>query len=164
MQSPLNLTPCLLLGAILLGAPLTAGAQTEGDATDAPCAAAAPDCLAQPPTTDTRTRVDGAAGDHHEAVFHAVSTGFIVVASTDLSLSMYQIGRGAAREGAFGAQWQDSPVAFALTKSAMAAGFAYGLQRMHKTRPKTALILGIAATAIEGWLTVRSARLSPAQP
>ena len=96
---------------------------------------------------------------HHEGLFRAVNTSFLAAASTDLSLSMYQIGRGVARESGFGAQWQDSPVAFSVTKTGMAVAFAYALQRMHKTRPKTALVLGVAATAVEGWLTVRSARL-----
>ena len=111
----------------------------------------------------TRTTLS-TADSHRDVRFRALSTAFLIAASTDLSVSMYQVGRGAAREVGFGAQWQDSPVAFALTKSAMAAAFAYGLQRMHKNRPKTAFVLGVAATAIEGWLAVRGARFSPANP
>jgi hypothetical protein len=96
----------------------------------------------------------------HDALFQSVTAALIVSASTDLSVSMYQVGRGTAREVAFGAPWQDSPVVFALTKSAVAAAMVYGLQRMHKTRPKTALVLGIATTAVEGWLTARSALIA----
>jgi hypothetical protein len=95
----------------------------------------------------------------HEGLFQTVSAALIVSASTDLSVSMYQIGRGNAREAGFGAAWQDSPVMFAVTKSAISAALVYGLQRMHKTRPKSAIVLGLAATAVEGWLTVRSARI-----
>jgi hypothetical protein len=95
--------------------------------------------------------------------FHVVMGAFITAAGADLAVSMYQIGRGAAREGAFGAPWQDSPVAFAISKSAMTAAFVYGVQRVRKTRPKTALVLGIAATAAEGWLAARSASM-PAPP
>jgi hypothetical protein len=43
----------------------------------------------------------------------------------------------------------------------MTAVFVYGLQRLHRDRPKTAFILGIAQTALEGYLVVRSARMSP---
>jgi hypothetical protein len=65
----------------------------------------------------------------------------ITAASADLAVSMYQIGRGAARE-AFGTTWQDAPVPFAVSKRAMAALSTFGVQRMHKGRPKAALILG----------------------
>lgn len=100
-----------------------------------------------------------AAEDRNNARFHFVMGAFITAASTDLAVSMYQIGRGAARERAFGAHWQDSPVAFAATKSAMTAIFVFGAQRLHKERPKTAIILGIAQTAVEALLVVRSARI-----
>lgn len=102
-----------------------------------------------------------AAGDHSDPRFTFVLGAFITAAGTDLAVSMYQIGQGNAREGAFGAPWQDSPVAFAASKSAMTAVFVYGLQRLHRDRPKTAFILGIAQTALEGYLVVRSARMSP---
>ena len=101
-----------------------------------------------------------APADAHDLLFHMVSASFITAASTDLSVSMYQIGRGAGREVAFGAAWQQSPVTFALTKSVLAAGFVYGLRHVHKSRPKTALALGLAAVAVEGWLTIRSARIN----
>jgi hypothetical protein len=92
---------------------------------------------------------------------HIVIMGFITAASTDLAVSTYQIGRGAGRERGFGAPWQDSPVAFGITKSAMSAAFVYGIQHVHKTRPKTAIVLGVAATAVEGWLVARGAALTP---
>jgi hypothetical protein len=91
--------------------------------------------------------------------FNLVVGSFITAASTDLAVSMYQIGRGVARESGFGGSWQDKPVLFATTKSAMAAAFVYGLQRVHKTRPKTALVMGAIVTGVEGWLVVRSARI-----
>jgi hypothetical protein len=103
---------------------------------------------------------DEATGDRSDPKFNVVMGAFITAAGTDLAVSMYQIGRGTARERAFGAAWQDSPVAFAATKSAMTAVFAFGLQRLHKDRPRTALILGIAQTAVESLLVVRSARMS----
>ena len=93
--------------------------------------------------------------------FHAVLGSFITAAGTDVAVSMYQIGRGTAREAGFGAWWQDSPVAFAATKSVLTALFAYQLQRPHRTRPKTAFILGIAGTSVEAMLIARSARLKP---
>jgi hypothetical protein len=93
--------------------------------------------------------------------FPLLLAAFTTAASADLAVSMYQIGRGAAREAAFGSQWQNAPVPFALTKSGMAALFGIGLQRMHKDRPKAALILGISATAMESFLVVRAARMSP---
>ena len=100
-----------------------------------------------------------ATDDRSDPRFNFVMGAFITAAGTDLAVSMYQIGRGTARERAFGAAWQDSPVAFAATKSAMTAVFAFGLQRLHKDRPRTALILGIATTAVESLLVARSARM-----
>jgi len=92
---------------------------------------------------------------------HLVTAAFVTLAGTDLALSTYQIGSGAGREQGFGASWQDSPVAFAISKSAMSATFVYAIQRLHKSRPKTALVIGIAATAMEGWLVARGAALLP---
>ena len=91
------------------------------------------------------------------AAFNFVLGSFVTAAGTDVAVSMYQIGRGTAREAAFGAMWQDSPVAFAATKSALTALFGYQLQRLHRTRPKAAFILGIAATSAEAALVARSA-------
>jgi hypothetical protein len=65
--------------------------------------------------------------------FPVLLAAFTTTASADLAISMYQIGRGAAREAAFGSKWQNSPVAFALSKSGMAAVFAVGLQRQEDT-------------------------------
>lgn len=93
--------------------------------------------------------------------FQAVLGAFITAAGTDVAVSMYQIGRGHAREAGFGSWWQDSPVAFAATKSALTAVFAYQLQRLHRTRPKTAFVLGIVSTSVETALIVRSARIKP---
>jgi hypothetical protein len=93
--------------------------------------------------------------------FDVVIGSFIVTASSDVAVSMYQIGRGQAREIGFGAWWQDSPVLFSASKSAMTVAFAYGLKRVHKSRPKTAFVMGIVATTVEGLLVVRSARIAP---
>jgi len=41
--------------------------------------------------------------------------------------------------------------------SALTALFGYQLQRLHRTRPKAAFILGIAATGAESALVARSA-------
>jgi hypothetical protein len=165
MQTPLNPTVWLMLTAALLGSPAAAAAQEEQASivVDAPSLSATQ--LREPePAIDTRDVIVSIAESHRDGPFRFVSAAFFVAASADLSVSMYQVGRGAARETGFGAQWQDSPVAFALTKSAMSAAFVYGLQRMHRTRPKTALVLGLVATAFEGWLTVRGVRISATQP
>lgn len=94
-----------------------------------------------------------------EGAFHIVLGAFVTAAGTDVAVSMYQIGRGAAREAGFGSWWQDSPVAFAMTKSAATALFAYQLHRLHRTRPKAAFILGIATTSVEAALVARAARI-----
>ena len=148
----------------VMAAPAAAHAQAAG--TDVPG-----DAL--PTLTQYRTpELKGDDGDivrsnaagRQDRLFQSLNAAFVIAAGTDVSISMYQIGRGVARERAFGAPWQDSPVTFALTKSAMTAAFAFGLQRMHKERPKTAFILGLAATALESWLAVRGARMMPPQP
>ena len=102
------------------------------------------------------------ASDGHDRAFNIVLGGFVTAASSDLAVSMYRIQEGSARERGFGSWWQDSPVAFAASKTAMAVAFAYGLKRVHKTRPKTAWVMGIAATSFESWLVVRSAGITQA--
>lgn len=97
-----------------------------------------------------------------DRAFNLVLGSFFTAASSDLAVSMYQIGRGAARERGFGSWWQDQPVVFATSKSAMAVAFGYGLQRLRKSRPKTALVMGVVATSVEGWLVVRNARMTHA--
>lgn len=95
------------------------------------------------------------------ASIHLVVGAFVTMAGADLAVSTYQIGRGAAREAAFGSAWQNSPLTFTVSKSAMTAVFAYALQKMHKSRPKTAIVLGIAATGVEAWLVARGAGMTP---
>jgi hypothetical protein len=85
---------------------------------------------------------------------------FITAASADLAVSMYQIGRGAAHEAAFGSGWEHSPVPFALSKSGAAAVFVLGMQHMHKDRPKAAFVIGLSATIAESLLVARAARMS----
>jgi hypothetical protein len=126
------------------------------------CADPTGPCGVDAASASVSTPVDAslpAAGktDRH---FPVLLAAFTTTASADLAISMYQIGRGAAREAAFGSKWQNSPVAFALSKSGMAAVFAVGLQRLHKDRPKAAFILGLSATVMESFLVVRAARIS----
>jgi len=101
-----------------------------------------------------------AARPADDPTFNLLLASFITTAATDVAVSMYQIGQSSAREQAFGAWWQDQPVAFAVSKSAMAAAFVYGLQKIHRTRPKTAFVLGLAATAFETSLIVRAANMN----
>jgi len=112
---------------------------------------------AQADASDAPEKVDGAGRD---TAFHVVIGSYIAAAGADIAVSMYQIQQGNAREVGFGAWWQDSPGAFAASKGAMTALFAYGLQQLRRTNPKTAMILGIAATSAEMALVVRSARMS----
>ncbi len=167
MRSHLHAATWRLLAVIVIAVPVSARAQSL----DVDVAGAAPPgqtqrFIAELPFIAELKGDDGGsdglrANSHHDRLFQSLSAAFVIAAGTDVSVSMYQIGRGVARERAFGAPWQDSPVAFAVTKSAMTAAFVYGLQRIHKDRPKTAFVLGVAATALEGWLAVRSARISP---
>jgi hypothetical protein len=154
----------IVVAITLAGAATSARAQTEpADSQDAAPLSQEPGRGSEPNTSD-RDGMALKADSHHDGLFRAMSAAFVIAAGADVSVSMYQIGRGAAREKGFGAQWQDSPVAFALTKSAMTAAFGYGLQRIYKDRPKAAFVLGLAATAFEGWLVMRSARVSASQP
>jgi hypothetical protein len=157
--------PCLAMLGLLSAAPVQAQVRLS-DLNGVACIDPARRCPVPYAHFDNSGAVtEGtAAGDRRDAKFTFVLGAFVTAAGTDLAVSMYQIGRGTARERGFGAPWQDSPVAFAATKSGMTALFAYGLQRIHKDRPKTAMILGIAATAMESLLVVRSARMpSPVQ-
>ena len=143
---------------------LPAHAQTPiADAAAAWCADASKPCVAmfaRDAVVSDAVEGTSAAAARRKDGFPIVLGAFITAASADLAVSMYQIGRGAAREVAFGSTWQDAPVPFAVSKSALAALFALGVQRIHKDRPKTALILGISATVLESMLVVRAARIS----
>jgi hypothetical protein len=81
---------------------------------------------------------------------------FITTAVSDLAVTEYRIGRGEARETWFGAAWQDSPVAFGLTKGALIAAAAILLQRIHSSRPRTAFWIATIAAGVEGALTARN--------
>ena len=120
-------------------------------------ATSAQDVVARPEPAPLRTVTVTPASD--DGAFHVVLGAFVTAAGTDVAVSMYQIGRGTAREAAFGSWWQDSPVAFSVTKSALTALFAYQLQRLHRSQPKAAFILGIASTSVEAALVARSARI-----
>lgn len=147
MQAPLTQVlrgGFALVASLVLSAPLHA----QQAATDAVQSVAA-------------GRTETVTSRHDDTRFTIVLGSFITAAGTDAAVSMYQIGRGSGREVGFGKWWQDSPVAFAATKSALTAVFAHQLTRLHQKRPKTALVIGIAATAIEAGLIVRGARLAP---
>lgn len=115
-----------------------------------------------PPGADAPAQTHASTAEKDDGRFHLVLGAFMTAAGTDVASSMYQIGRGAAREAAFGSTWQDSPIAFAATKSAVTALFVYQLQKLHRTRPKAAFILGIAGTSVEAALIARTARLQRA--
>jgi len=100
-----------------------------------------------------------APADRDDGHFKLLLGAFLTAASADLAVSMYQIGRGAAHEAAFGSGWEDKPVPFALSKSAAAAAFALGIQHLHKDRPKAAFIIGLSATIVESMLVARAARM-----
>jgi hypothetical protein len=91
--------------------------------------------------------------------FQFVMGAFLTVAGTDIATTMYHLGQGTAREVGFGGWWQHRPVTFAVTKSAATALFAYQLQKLHKTRPKTAMVLGIVGAGFEASLVARTARI-----
>lgn len=102
-----------------------------------------------------------AQAPHEDLRFNVTMAALITAAGSDLGVSMYQIGRGNMREVGFGAWWQDKPVTFALSKSAMTALLAYQLHRLHRTRPKTALVIGIIVTGVEAGLVARAASMHP---
>jgi hypothetical protein len=153
-----------VVAVFLLLVTRSAYAQTPiADAAAAWCGGAAMACDTAPATAASGSAgadQKGATASRGDGHMPLVLGAFITAASADLAVSMYQIGRGAAREAAFGASWQDAPVPFAVSKSAMAALFVFGVQRIHKDRPKAALILGISATIVESMLVVRAARIS----
>jgi hypothetical protein len=100
------------------------------------------------------------SAEQNDRKFQFMLGAFVTAAGSDLAMSMYHIGKGTARERGFGAWWQDSPVAFGITKSGSMAVVVYGLHRIHKTNPKAAFVLGIVATSVEAALVARSAVLS----
>ena len=164
MQLRSRLAGALFVGLALLVSSTPARAQlvlpAGAHAPTLDVAAAPRPMAADVRAADRTTAPDGP----RDPLFSVVTGAYIAAATADIAVSMYQIDRGAARERGLGAQWQDSPAAFAITKGALAATFVYGIHRMHERRPKTAIMLGIAATAIESLLTVRSARIGTTIP
>lgn len=106
-----------------------------------------------------QTEAQGSTAGREDGKLQLVIGAFLTAAGTDIATTMYYVGKGTAREAGFGGWWQDRPVAFAVTKSALTALFAHQLQQLHKTRPKTAIILGIVGTGLEASLVVRTARI-----
>jgi hypothetical protein len=157
-----RLAPLVALSLLVLTCPLFA--QTPiGEAAANWCARADALCDTEraPAASSPAATSAPAVNSGSDSRFPLVLGAFITAASADLAVSMYQIGRGTAREVAFGSWWQDSPVPFAASKSAMAALFTLGVQRLHRDHPKAALILGTSATIAESMLVVRAARISP---
>jgi hypothetical protein len=160
---------------IAVGSALPAAAQ-EPDATAplSPCVGEPGGCQARRPelvdfSAVLSISVSSPVASEEEAVaparsgdvpFQLMMGALITAAGSDIAVSMYRIGQGRAREVGFGAWWQDSPVAFALSKSAMAALLAWQIQRIHRTRPKTAFVLGLVTAAVETGLVVRAARMT----
>ena len=95
--------------------------------------------------------------------FHLLLGTYLTAAGTDVSVSMYQIGRGAGREVGFGGWMQDSPVAFSVSKLAIGALLAYHLERVHRTRPRLAFTLLAISTGVEVALAAHGAAIK-AQP
>jgi len=149
--------------ALVFGLPLALAAVPA--AAQTPLALAATNWYAAHPAEADMQTAATAAGNgpsrKDDGHFPVVLGAFLTASSADLAVSMYQIGRGAAREAAFGSGWEHAPVAFALSKSGAAALFAIGVQKMHKDRPKAALVVGVSATIVESLLVVRAARISP---
>jgi hypothetical protein len=106
-----------------------------------------------------QTEAPASTPSREDGKFQIVLGAFLTAAGTDIATTMYYVGQGTAREAGFGGWWQDRPVAFAVTKSALTALLAYQLQQLHKTRPKTAIILGIVGTGFEASLVARTARI-----
>jgi len=107
----------------------------------------------------SQTDAPASTAGREDGKFQFVLGAFLTAAGTDIATTMYYVGQGSAREVAFGGWWQDRPVAFAVTKSAATALFAYQLQKLHKTRPKTAIVLGIVGAGFEASLVARTARI-----
>ena len=145
---------CTLVGvALVLALAVPAAAQETGTTDDGPLRRA----IAQAGVM--QTEMPASTASRGDGTFQVVMGAFLTAAGTDIATTMYHVGRGTAREAGFGGWWQDSPVAFAVTKSAVTALFAYQLQRLHKTRPKTAIILGVVSTGLEASLVARTARI-----
>lgn len=146
----------------VIAAPATARAQALPSASAA-CAvediACASSAVSSGQSDNFRLEVRDGGTRRSDRKFQIVLGSFITAAGSDITLSMYQIGKGNAREAGFGSWWQKSPAALAVSKSAMIAFFAYEVQEVHKDRPKLAFVLGVTATALETALAVRSARM-----
>ena len=52
-----------------------------------------------------------------------------------------------------------SPSRLVAVKLAANSGVAYGIWKLHKRKPKTALVLGIAAAGFQGWVVAQNARV-----
>jgi hypothetical protein len=98
-------------------------------------------------------------GDPHELWIHAAIAAAGIGQATDLSTTMYAMGRSSGQfsEANPLLAWaEDRPVAMGLVKGLVAAGTTYGLIRLHHTRPKTALAASLGLVALQSWVTYRN--------
>lgn len=100
------------------------------------------------------------AQTRHDGWLHLALGAYMTAQGADLATSCYAFGRGGFREtNPLLRPLQDKPVAFAIAKMGIASVTSYGLVRLHRTRPKTALVLAVAGTSLFSVIAVHNSRL-----
>lgn len=84
-------------------------------------------------------------------LFNTILAGWLTVISADATTTHIGLHRG-ARETLL----SQNPYVNHLILAGEGVGVFYGLKQLHKTKPKTSILLGIAFTTYRGWVTSRN--------
>ena len=96
----------------------------------------------------------------HPTITHSAIAAAAIGQFTDVSTTMYAMGRGGFEEANPLLSWaEDKPVAMGVVKGLVATVTTVTLVKLHARRPKTTLVLALALTALQAWVTWRNAEV-----
>ncbi len=98
--------------------------------------------------------------DPHTSLFRASMVAAVVAHSMDLAETQRCLGAGSCREvnpwlGRF-----DSPSGFAVAKMSIVAAQLWLVAKLHEGKPKTAIVINVATTALFAGIAAHNARVS----
>lgn len=94
-----------------------------------------------------------------EGLVHTAIASNVVAQFADISTTQYALGRGGFREANPFLKNFSSPVKMAIVKGSIATGSSYLLLKLHKKKPKTALVLASSLTAFYSVIAYKNSKL-----
>ena len=95
----------------------------------------------------------------HAKLTHVVIAANVVANFADISTTQYALGTGKFREANLFLKNVQSPVKMAIVKGSIATGTSYLLIKLHKKKPKTALVLACALTIFNSTFAYKNSKL-----